>query len=131
MTVSVKKQQKFNLLSKGVVVSPSNSADKTETLQVDVGKTIRIQFTSFAVTAESSCLTNYVQVIDKDGTVLLDKSCGFSTHDPSSPSFFLPPIITSKSNSLDIVHHREGNDTVNNWSLTWTAVTPGAPFQSL
>ena len=48
------------------------------------------------------CPYDYVQVIDNDGTMLMNKSCGYMKVNQSDPNFFLPPNITSNTNLVNI-----------------------------
>ena len=94
---------------------------------MESGKIIRVEFTHFAVWAcdMSSCPYDYVKITDGDGTALLEESCGYSSHDPSSSSYFLPPVITTKTNTMHVFFHSDGSGTQTGWSLNWIAVTPG------
>ena len=89
--------------------------DKTETIEVESGKILRLEFTSFAVYWGSTCQYDFVKITDGDGTTLMDNSCGYS----------LPPIITTRSNRVEIFFHTDGSGTRTGWSLSWSAVTPG------
>ena len=119
--------------STGVLSSPNhpgyyqNNLDKTETIQVESGKLLKLEFTHFAVVGHPSfCETaDYVKIVDWDGTILMDKSCGYSLYDPSSSNYFLPPIITTRSNRVKIFFHTDFAHTSTGWSLSWSAVTPG------
>ena len=125
----------FILKATGVVNStnhPDNyphNLNKTQTIEVESGKILRLQFTSFAVIGfpSDSCQgLDFVRITDGDGTTLMDKSCGASySIDPSSPHYFLPPNITTSSNRVDIFFHTDDDDTAPGWSLSWSAVTPG------
>ena len=121
----------FILKATGVVTSPNHpglyphNLDKTQTIEVESGKILRLEFTSFAVYWGSTC-DDFVKITDGDGTTLMDNSCGYS--DPSSSYYFLPPIITTRSNRVEIFFHtdrRYGYGTTTGWSLSWSAVTPG------
>ena len=120
----------------GVVTSPNHpgnyplNLDKTQTIVVESGKILRLEFTSFDVYGDpsNSCQgrgADFVKITDGDGTTLMDNSCGFSSLDPSEFLYFLPPIITAVSNRVEIVFHTDGNGTSFGWSLNWIAVTPG------
>ena len=76
----------------------------------------------------SSCPYDYVKITDGDGTALLEESCGYSSHDPSSSSYFLPPVITTKTNTMHVIFHSDGSGTQTGWSLNWIAVTPGLNY---
>ena len=84
-----------------------------------------MQFTKIAIQYASKCLKDYVKITDGDGTILMDRSCGYSSNDPSSSSHFMPPIITTKTNTVDILFHTDASSVDSGWSLNWTAVTPG------
>ena len=124
----------FILKSTGVVTSPNyphqypNNLDKTEIIEVESGKILRLEFTSFAVHAcyITTCPCDFVKITDGDGTTLMDNSCGYSSGDPSSSLYFLPPIITTRSNRVEIFFHTGGDGWADSgWSLSWSAVTPG------
>ena len=128
----------FILKVTGVVTSTNHpglyphNMDKTETIEVESGKILRLEFTHFAVYGVPSyCESDdFVKITDGDGTTLMDNSCGYSSSDPSSSSYFLPPIITTRSNRVEIFFHTDASDTSSGWtrtgwSLSWSAVTPG------
>ena len=121
----------------GVVQSPNhprdyrNNLDKTETIQVESGKLLRLEFTHFDVQWGSDCQFDHVKITDGDGTTLMEKSCGHSSTDPSDSRYFLPPIITTRSNRVEIFFHTDGAYTQPGWSLSWSAVTPGTKTPSL
>ena len=97
----------------------------TEIIEVQSGKLLRLEFTYFDVYYGSSCQYDFVKITDGDGTTLMDNSCGYSSEDPSSSNHFLPPIITTMSNRVDIFFHTDGSRTLTGWSLSWSAVIPG------
>ena len=121
----------------GVVTSPNHpgyypdNLDKTQTLQVERGKILRLEFTHFAVwtcgsiTTWQACPCDYVKITDGDGTILMDNSCG-SSSDPSDSTYFQPPTITTRTNTVEIFFHTDDVDTRPGWSLSWIAVTPGS-----
>ena len=124
----------FILKATGVVTSPNhpgeypNNLNKTQTLEVDSGKILRLEFTSFDVWTcadVTTCSCDFVKITDGDGTTLMDNSCGYSYLDPSSSLYFLPPIITTRSNRVEIFFHTDGRYTEPGWILSWSAVTPG------
>ena len=129
-------ENNFELILKatGVVTSPNHpgyyphNMDKTETIEVESGKILRLEFTHFAVhTCDdvTTCSCDFVKITDGDGTTLMDNSCGYSSVDPSHPYYFLPPIITTRSNRVEIFFHTNHQGTDSGWSLSWSAVTPG------
>ena len=131
----------------GVVTSPNypgdypNNLKKTQTIQVESGKVVRLDFTHFAVYSDpseqlvagqsSECqIWDHVKITDGDGTALMDMSCGSSLEDPHSPRYFLPPTMTTRSNTVEIFFRTYDIDNVDfgkdsGWSLSWSAVTPG------
>ena len=111
------------VLSTGVVTSPNypdyypNNLDKKETIKVDFGKILRLQFTHFAVAGDpSSCSSDYIKVTDGDGTTLMDKTCNWWGQLPS---------ITSNTNTVEIFFHTDDSGRSTGWSLIWIAFTPG------
>ena len=120
----------FILKATGVVTSPNHpnnyphNLDKTDIIEVESGKILRLDFTHFRVEYESDCQFDFVKIRDGDGTTLMDNSCGYSS-DPSSSNFFLPPIITTRSNRVEIFFRTDRSDTRPGWSFSWSVVTPG------
>ena len=98
---------------------------KTETIQVEIGKVLRLEFTRFAVSVCDNCTCDHVEIKDGDGKTLMDKSCGDSTVSSSSSGYFLPPVMVTNTNTVEIFFHTDGGDTKPGWSLSWAAVTPG------
>ena len=89
--------------SPGVISSPNHpddyphNLDKTEYVEVDTGKILRLEFTAFAVFVlwvggDNFNCSDFVRITDGDGTTLMDNSCGYSDLDPSSSYYFQPPI---------------------------------------
>ena len=125
----------LNLKATGVVTSPNyplwypHNLEKTQTIQVESGMMLRLEFTKFAIYAcndITTCPCDYVKITDGDGTTLMEKSCGYSSNtDPSSSIYFLPPIIMTRSNTVDIIFKTGSSTTEDGWSLRWSAVTPG------
>jgi len=118
----------------GVITSPNHPANypknlkKTEYVTVEKGKILRLEFTAFAVWVGGSidtCSTDFVRITDSDGTTLMDNSCGYSGRDPSNGNYFQPPIITSKTNKVEIYFYTNDNRATTGWSLRWTAVAEG------
>ena len=71
------------------------------------------------------CPRHYVKITDGDGTTLMDRGCGYGPGDKASVSYFLPPIITTLTNTVNIFFHTDASGARAGWSLKWTAVTPG------
>ena len=121
----------------GEVTSPNHpddypyNLDKIETIEVESGKILRLEFTNFAVWAcdVNTCPCDYVKITDGDGTTLMDKRCGYSNRAPSKNNYFLPPIITTRSNKVEIFFHTDHTSNQPGWRLNWTAMTPGLNFR--
>ena len=109
------------LLTAGVVTSPNypdnypNNFERTETIQVEEGLIISLEFDSFNVESHSTCSDDHLTIMDGDGTTLMEKTCGSS----------LPKAITSITNSVKLVFITDGIGTYSGWSVIWSAVTPG------
>ena len=73
------------------------------------------------------CSCDFLKITDGDGTILLDKSCGFSSDsDPESATdLFIPPNIMSETNIVRIFFQTDETLTHNGWSVTWEAVQRG------
>ena len=87
---------------------------------------LRIEFTKIAIWWAQMCPRHYVKITDGDGTTLMDRGCGYGPGgSKTSASYFLPPIITTLTNTVNIFFHTDGSGARTGWSLKWTAVTPG------
>ena len=122
----------------GVVKSPNypnyypRNIEKTETIQVESGKILRLQFTDFQVYISgsvSNCTGDHVLVTDWDGTVLMDKSCGFSTYSSTHSYYFKPPVLLTNTNAVRVYFRNFGGYTHRGWSLNWGAMQPGLKRQ--
>jgi len=119
--------------SEGVVTSPNhpdyypNNLEKTETIQVEQELTITLELTSFNIEYHPTCLFDHLTITDGDGTTLMEKSCG-STSDGwvviggQLIGSSLPPAITSRSNTINLVFTTDGSGTRFGWSVSWRAV---------
>ena len=125
-------QTSAKFCSTGDITSPNypyfnypNNLEKNQTIQVESGKVLRLEFTHFAVEWEPTCQYDYVRVTDGDGTILMNNSCGYSSVDPSEPNFFQPSIINTKTNSTSIFLRTNSLRNDPGWRISWMAVTPG------
>ena len=132
----------------GNVTSPNYPGEypynlrKSETIKAEDGKILLLEFTDidvFALTEldESTGLTtdtvqnvdpcpyDFVQVTDGDGTMLMNKSCGYMKVNESDPNFFVPPNITSNTNLVTVFFSTDGTGAKTGWTLNWRAVTSG------
>ena len=138
MEVKVKQFLDFYLvttsISIGVITSPNHPGNyprylaKTEKIQVESGKLIRLQFTYFAVYMTGSvadCRGDHVIVTDEDRTILMDKSCGYSYYQTSHSYYFLPPAILTNTNAVQVHSRNYGGYTNRGWRLGWGMVVPG------
>ena len=121
------------LLATGVVTSPNypdnypKNLEKTDTIQVEQGLIISLQFIAFDIEAQYdyeeyesdyesfTCPYDHLTITDGDGTTLMEKSCGNS----------LPAAIRSTSNIVNLVFITSRSGTSSGWSVNWSAVTPG------
>ena len=124
------------LLATGIVTSPNYPGNyptnirRTEKIKVAQGLVILLQFTAFNIEHHPACSFDHLKIVDGDGTILLEKSCGSSDFGTivtggQSIGSSLPADITSKSNSVNLIFTSNGLDTYSGWSLNWSAVTPG------
>ena len=125
------------IVTLGVITSPNHPANypnnlkKTEYVTVKKGKILRLEFTAFAVWVGGSidtCPTDFVRITDGDGTTLMDNSCGYSDRDPSDRYYIRLPIITTKTNKVEIYFHTDESFARSGWNLTWTAVAEGLKY---
>ena len=101
-----------------------NNLRKTETIEVEIGKILLLEFTYFDVEDcgnITTCPCDFVKIRDGDGITLMDRSCGYSSLEPSH----LPLQIMTRSNRVEIFFSTDDDQTTTGWSLRWRAVTPG------
>ena len=109
-------------LTPGVVTSPNypnnypNDLQQTNTIEVEEGLIVAMQFTAFDVQSHSTCSWDHVTIKNSNGKTLMEKTCGSS----------LPAAVTSTSNIVEIYFHTDGSREYSGWRLTWRAVTAGA-----
>ena len=113
------------LLTTGEVTSPNypdnypDNLEKIETIQVEEGLILSLQFTAIDIQLDSTlcpdCSCDHLTITDGDGTTLMEKSCGIT----------LPSDITSTSNIVKLVFRTDSGVTWSGWSISWSAVTPG------
>ena len=108
---------------------------ETEMVAVESEKILKLVFTHFEVTTcgSSACPCDYVKITDRDGTSLMDKSCGFSSLPTTDLHYFKPPIIATKTNSVEILFHIFSFNAPifgrsYGWRASWIAVTPGGSY---
>ena len=138
-------------LCTGVATSPNhpenypNNLEKTQTIQVEQGLIIYIQFTAFSVGKRypsSTCGRDHLTIMDGDGTTLMEKSCGETTSLSNYGGSVivggqiigssLPAAIRSTSNVVNLLFSTDSYDGGNSgWSVSWSAVTPGECQQHL
>ena len=110
------------LFATGVSTSPNypgnypSNLEKTETILVEQGLILSLQFTAFDIESDSTCRYDHLTITDGDGTTLMEKSCGST----------LPAAITSTSNMVNLVFNTDSITTKTGWSLSWSTVTPGS-----
>ena len=92
--------------------------EKTQTIEVKIGKILLLEFTHFDVLDcgnITTCPCDFVKIRDGDGITLMDRSCGYLP----------PPMIRTRSNRVEIFFGTDDDQTTTGWSLSWRAVTPG------
>ena len=110
------------------------SMEKTETLKVEQGLTLLLQFTSFNLEPAPNCINDYLTITDGDEKTLLARSCGPGYYDQniivgnSMTAGPLPMPIQSSSSLVNIKFSSDGSSSFPGWSLSWAAVTPGCLF---
>ena len=116
--------------SLGVVYSPNypenypDDIDSMQTIEVDKGNILSIEFTAFDVEHSSSCDYDHLTIIDGDGTRLMEKSCGSDGNlviGNQTITSTLPPAIKSWSNSVNFLFVTDGSSSRSGWSINWTA----------
>ena len=87
---------------------------------------VRLEFTYFQGAWDARCERDYVKITDGNGSTLMESSCGWMQDIQESHTYyFMPPILVSLTNSVEILFVTDHGSQGNGWSLSWTAVTPG------
>ena len=86
-------------------------------LVAPAGKVIHLVWVEFEIeNAVSGRCYDYVKVTDKDGTVLMDKTCQIGLPDP--------PELTSTSNEINIEFKADGSDQEKGYKADWSSIDP-------
>ena len=130
------------LLVTGFVTSPNfpgeypNNLAKTQTIQVEQGQILSLQFTAFDTKGDIlNCVSNYLTITDGDGTTLMEKSCGSSSVGNvniggQNVGSSLPPNVRSRTNVVNFFFKTDAfesgglQDAVTGWSVSWSAISP-------
>ena len=83
---------------------------KTDTIQVDQGQAVLIDFTALDVHS-----SDFLKITDGDGTTLLANTAGSS----------LPDRVTSQSNVINILFTTNHNGEGTGWSASWHSAPQG------
>ena len=112
-----------------------NNLFKKETIEVESGMMLRMEFTHFEIWVGfdiNTCFADWLNITDGDGTTLMNNSCGHASLHPSSAFHFTPPTIISRSNRVEVLfftnedgNSETGTSSYSGWTLRWSAVTPG------
>jgi len=105
----------------GIITSenyPNNYPDKfARNYSINADGTFVIEFSAFVLENpdwSGSCY-DWVMIMDGDGSVLLDKTCGSQ----------IPPPITSKTNSAKVIFRTDRNINDKGFSLDWKVEESG------
>ena len=104
------------LSSPGIVMSPNHpqfypsNQTSTHHVTVETGLILSIEFTAFDIKqvtgARGQCHSDYLLVTDGDGTVLLEKSCGWPGRlqlGDERVDLPVPPKMKSRSNTVNFI----------------------------
>ena len=90
---------------------PDNE-DKEFPITVDDGHVVKLTFTDLQIESHESCAYDWLQVVDGDGTVLLDKTCGDKK----------PAEITSKTKAVNIKFYSDSSINMKGFRAEYEAV---------
>ena len=110
-----------------------NSLEKTETIHVEQGLILSLEFTAFDIDYivwQSTCILDYLIITDGDGTTLMERSCGSSSEGNVQIGGLnigssLPPNVISRSSIVNFIFETSPSNSKSGWSVSWSAVTPG------
>ena len=121
----------------GVVNSPNypdnyaNNLQRIQTIQVEKGLILSIQFLAFDIESSTIC-GDQLTIVDGEDTAMMNKSCGSTSSgnvevgDVKIGSL-LPANITSTSNTVRLVFKTDNESKYARagWSISWRAVEQG------
>jgi len=90
---------------------PDNE-DKEYPITVDDGHVVKLTFTDLQIEDHESCAYDWLQVVDGDGTILLDRTCGDNK----------PPQIISKTKTVKIKFFSDSSKTGKGFRAEYDAV---------
>ena len=120
--------------SAGVVTSPDypsnypNDLEETKTIEVEQGMIMSLEFTAFDVERNSKCVYDHLTILDDNGAILMEKSCGSDGNlviGGKKLNSTMPPKVWSRSNKVNFVFVTDGGGTRPGWSINWSAATSG------
>jgi len=76
---------------------------------VKEGRLVQIKFVHFDVAKTFRCRGDYLKITDGDGTILMDRTCGFN----------LPPVIFSRTHAVFVTFNTDGQGAKTGWKLEW------------
>ena len=89
----------------------NNNLSQVDIIHVAVGKVIKIEFTAFDVESNGpTCPYDHLSILDRDGTVLLDKACGIKQ----------PFTICSQTHEVYFTFITDCSVTRPGWSAVWS-----------
>jgi len=91
----------------------ANRLDETYTIEVEEGRKIGIEFTTFKIQKTKKCKADWLMIVDGNGEVLMEKSCGYH----------IPIVeIVSSTNKVNVIFHTNKKRNAPGWALTWTSL---------
>ena len=80
-----------------------NSHDRTQTVEVRKGRAVLLEFVAFDIESHPSCGYDHLTIKDRDGSTLMEKSCGSSGAliiGGKKTNSSLPLRVQSRSNTV-------------------------------
>ena len=118
-------------LDEGVISSPNftgvhhtgtypNDFTNTDTIEVDKGKVIRLEFKAFDVEDGPNCEYDSLTITQTKPNgktkTLMAKRCGDT----------MPSVVVSTTNKVNLIFETDPSVTKTGWYVEWTAMTPNA-----
>ena len=94
---------------------PSNykkNEDREWFVEVDAGNVIEFEFIEMKIEYHSLCNYDWLEIIDEDGTKILERSCGHQA----------PETVTSESNKATVKFHSDSSTQKKGFKLRYFAV---------
>ena len=112
-----------------IVTSPgypeqyADNLDTDQVVTVSPGNKISMELKFMSIEKHDTCRYDYIMVLDEDGTILLDKTCGELSKPITILSTTTPKKIISSTNNVTVKFHTDHSVTDKGFVIVWEEIT--------